>query len=117
MKTLFIVMISAYVAGALSALLIGRGTLGRGMAALGACAGSTAGLTLGMSSILSGQSFALTYSRGLPLSGLMMHLDGLSAFFLIIIGLLGLAAGIYGYGYSASYEKRYSLRMLGAMLN
>jgi len=87
------------------------------MAALGACAGSTAGLTLGMSSILSGQSFMVTYSRGLPLSGLMMHLDGLSAFFLIIIGLLGLAAGIYGYGYSASYEKRYSLRMLGAMLN
>jgi len=117
MKTLFIVMISSYAAGALGALLIGRGAFGRGVAALGACGGSAAGLTLGMSAIVSRQSFTLASARGLPLTGLMARLDGLSAFFLIIIGLLGLAVAIYGYGYSASYEGRYSLRMLGAMLN
>jgi hydrogenase-4 component B len=117
MKTHFIVMISAYVAGALGALLIGRGALGRGVAALSACAGAVAGLALGISAIVSGQSFTMVFTRGLPVSGLMVRLDGLSAFFLIIIGLLGLAVAIYGYGYSASYEGRYSLRMLGATLN
>lgn len=117
MKTLFIVMISAYAAGAFGALLIGRGVLGRGVAALGACVGSAAGLALGLSAIIAGQAFTLTSARILPLTGLMVHLDGLSAFFLVIIGLLGLAAAIYGFGYSASYEGRYSLRMIGAPLN
>src|SRR5262245_11971425 len=117
MMTLFIVMISAYVAGALGALLIGRGALGRGVAALGACCGSAAGLALGMSAIASGRSFTLASARVMPVAGLMARLDGLGAFFLVIIGLLGLAVAVYGYGYSASYERRYSLRMLGAMLN
>jgi len=117
MMTLFIMMISAYAAGALGALLIGRGALGRGVAALGACCGSAAGLTLGMSAITSGRTFTLASARVMPVAGLMARLDGLSAFFLIIIGLLGLAVALYGYGYSASYERRYSLRMLGAMLN
>src|ERR1051326_1356456 len=117
MQTLFILMISAYAAGALGALLIGRGVLGRGIAALGACIGSAAGLTLGLNAIIAGQAFTLTSARILPLTGLMVHLDGLSAFFLVIIGLLGVAAAIYGFGYSASYEGRYSLRMLGALLN
>src|SRR5581483_4335438 len=117
MNTLFTLMIAGYIAGALGALLIGKGVFGRGAAALGACVGSAAGLTLGLSAIISGQSFTLTSARLLPLTGLMVHLDGLSAFFLVIIGLLGLAAAVYGFGYSAAYEGRYSLRMLGALLN
>ncbi len=117
MKTLFIVMISAYAAGALGALFIGRGALGRGVAALGASAGSVAGLALGIIGIVSGQSFTMVYAGGLPGAGLMARMDGLSAFFLVVIGLLGLATSIYGFGYSASYEGRYSLRMLGATLN
>src|SRR5262249_47602085 len=63
------------------------------------------------------ESFTLASARGLPLAGVMAHLDGLSAFFLVIIGLIGLAVAIYGFGYTASYEGRYLLRMLGAMLN
>jgi len=63
MKTLFIVMISAYAVGALGALLIGRSVLGRGAAALGAFIGSAAGLTLGLSAIVSGQSLALMFRR------------------------------------------------------
>src|SRR5262245_47631780 len=117
MTTIFTMMISAYAAGAIGALLIGRGALGRGLAALGACCGSAAGLALGMSAIVSGRSFTLASARVMPVAGLMARLDGLSAFFLVIIGLLGLAVAVYGYGYSASYERRYSLRMLGAMLN
>jgi len=73
MNTLFIVMISAYAAGALGALLMGRGVLGRGAAALGAFIGSAAGLTLGLSAIISGQSFTLTSARVLPLTGLMVQ--------------------------------------------
>ena len=53
----------------------------------------------------------------LPLTGVALRLDGLGAFFLILIGLGGTAAAVYGFGYSAAYEGRYPLRMLGAMVN
>lgn len=117
MALLFIVMVSAYAAGAFGALLIARGAAGRGAAAIGAALGSGAALALGCTAIASGQTFALTTIRVLPTAGCMVRLDGLGAFFLIIIGLLGLAVASYGCSYSAIYEGRYSLRMLGAMLN
>lgn len=53
----------------------------------------------------------------LPLTGFVLRLDGLSAFFLIVIGLVGASASLYSFGYSAAYEGRYSLRILGIMLN
>src|SRR5574341_435713 len=117
MMTLFIVMVSAYAAGAFGALFLGGGAAGRGVAALGAAAGSGAGLALGLTAVVSGQTFTLTTIRILPTAGFMLRLDGLGAFFLIIIGLLGLAVAAYGFSYSAAYEGRYSLRLLGAMLN
>lgn len=117
MALLFIVMVSAYAAGAFGALLIGRGAAGRGAAAIGAAVGSGAALALGCTAVASGQTLALTTTRILPTAGCMVRLDGLGAFFLIIIGLLGLAVASYGFSYSATYEGRYSLRMLGAMLN
>jgi hydrogenase-4 component B len=115
--TLLIVMMTAYVAGALGALLFERGVMGRGVAALGAAIGSGTGLALGLAALVSGESLTLAPVRLLPLTGMMLRLDGLSAFFLIIVGLIGLAVGLYGFSYSASYEGRYSLRMLGTMLN
>ncbi|HET7342969.1 MAG TPA: hydrogenase 4 subunit B, partial [Methylomirabilota bacterium] len=53
----------------------------------------------------------------LLLAGVALRVDGLSAFFLVVIGLSGLAAAVYGFGYAASYEGRYSLRLLGATFN
>jgi hydrogenase-4 component B len=120
MMTLFVLMVSAYVAGAVGALLLGDRIAGRGVAALGTAVGSGAGLALGLTAIVSGvseQAFTLTTVRLLPTAGVMLRLDGLSGFFLIIIGLLGVAVAGYGFSYSASYKGRYSLRMLGAMLN
>lgn len=118
--TLLILMVTAYVAGAVGALLFGGGAVGRGVAALGAAAGSGAGLALGLTAIApgeSGQMLILAPVRLLPLTGMMLRLDGLSAFFLIIVGLVGLAVALYGFSYSTAYEGRYSLRMLGAMIN
>lgn len=117
MTTLFLIMISAYVVGAIGALLIGRGAAGRGVAGLGAALGSGAGLALGLTAIVSGQAVTFTTIRILPTAGMTLRLDGLGAFFLIIIGLIGLAVAGYGFSYSAVYEGRYSLRMIGAMLN
>ncbi len=117
LMTLFIMMVSAYLAGAFGALLPWGGKAGRGATALGAAVGSGAGLALGLTAVVSGQTLTLKTMPVLPAAGFMLRLDGLGAFFLIIIGLLGLAAAGYGFSYSAAYQGRYSLRMLGAMLN
>ncbi|MBI4316055.1 MAG: hydrogenase 4 subunit B, partial [Chloroflexi bacterium] len=117
MMFLFLLMLSAYALGAVGALALGHGTLGRGLAALGAVVGAGAGFTLGVVALVSGQSLSVGVPLVLPLTGFALRLDGLGAFFLVIIGLVGASAALYGFGYSAAYEGRYSLRMMGAMLN
>jgi ABC-type branched-subunit amino acid transport system permease subunit len=82
----------------------------------GAALGSLAAAALGAVVLATGVPLTAT-AAFLPLTGLVLRLDGLGAFFLVLIGLVGVAAAVYGFGYSAAYAGRYSLRMLGAMVN
>ena len=116
---LFLLMLFAYTAGMLAALSGGKGRLGRGMVALCAALGGTAGLALALSVILTGASFSITFPDLLTVAGgFVLDLDPLGAFFLILIGLGAIPAVIYGFGYTAPYGKEgVSLRFLGLMLN
>jgi hydrogenase-4 component B len=112
---LLAVMLAGYAAGALAALGA-RGALGRGLVAGCALVGALAGLLLG--AVCLGAGLAPTFTASfLPLTGFALRIDGLSAFFLIVIGVVGAAVAVYGFGYSEAYEGCYSLRRLGAMLN
>jgi hydrogenase-4 component B len=117
MLTPFPVMLSAYLLGAFAALLGGRSAIGRWFVAAGAVVGSVAGLALGVLVIASGVPLTFTSARLLPLTGVALRLDGLGAFFLIVVGLVGCASAIYAFGYSAQYAGRYSLRLVGVMFN
>lgn len=117
MLTLFLLMISAYLLGAFAALLGGRSAIGRGLVAAGAAVGSAAGLALGVLVIASEIPLTFTSARLLPLTGVALRLDGLGAFFLVVVGLVGCASAIYAFGYSAQYAGRYSLRLVGVMFN
>src|SRR6266540_3053203 len=116
-QILFLAMLCGYSFGALAALAGGRSTVGRGLGAAGAVVGAGAGLALCAIIIISGRPYTLVFSSILPLTGVALRLDGLGAFFLVVIGLLGVAAALYGFGYSAGYTGRYSLGLLGAMFN
>ena len=116
-QILFLAMLCGYSFGALAALAGGRSTVGRGLGAAGAVVGAGAGLALGAIIIIAGRPYTLVFSSILPLTGVALRLDGLGAFFLVVIGLLGVAAALYGFGYSAGYTGRYSLGLLGAMFN
>jgi hydrogenase-4 component B len=119
MPTLFLMMVIAYGFGALAGLAGGRGSVGRGLVALGAVVGAGNGLALGMVVFATGTPFAIAIPQLLPIAGgLALRLDLLGAFFLILIGLGAIPAAIYGAGYSAAYEEgRASLRTLGVMFN
>jgi len=112
---LLTVLLLAYPTGALAALGVG-GAAGRRLVAACGCTGSLAGLALG--AVCLGRGVVPTLAAPfLPLTGLALRVDGLSAFFLVVVGVVGGAVTVYGAGYSAAYEGRYSLRLLGAMLN
>ena len=100
----------AYLLGALAALGIG-GAVGRGLVAGCALAGALAGMGLGLVSLGAGSAptFAASF---LPLTGLTLRVDGLSAFFLIVIGVVGGAVAVYGFSFSAAYEGRYGLSVV-----
>ncbi len=112
---LLIVLLGAYPIGVVAALGA-RGALGRGLVAGCGLAGALAGVGLGAVCLGTGIVPTVT-APFLPLTGFALRVDGLSAFFLIVIGVVGAAVTVYGFGYSAAYEGRYSLRLLGAMLN
>jgi hydrogenase-4 component B len=117
MLTLFLLTVFGYVFGAMAALLGGQGAVSRWLAAAGAAFGSIGAFVLGVFVIASGTPLTFTSARLLPLTGVAFRLDGLGAFFLIVVGLVGCATAIYAFGYSALYSGRYSLRLVGVMFN
>jgi len=117
MLALFLLLLVGYGFGIGSALVLGDGVLGRGLTASGAMVGAGTGFAIGVSGFVTGQPFQVDRAHIMPLTGFAVQGDGLSAFFLVVIGLVGMAAALYGFGYTATYAGRYSLRLLGAMLN
>ena len=114
---LFLLMILAYSAGILAALIGNKGKLARSLSGISAAIGAGAGAALGAMVIITGMPFSLSLPNLIPLGGgLVLNLDALGAFFLILIGLGAVPASIYGIGYTEIYEKEdVSLRLLGTM--
>ncbi len=112
---LLILIFSAHLAGVAAAFGT-RGAFGRIFVATCALVGALGGLVLGAVCLAAG--LAPTWSAPfLPLTGLALRIDGLSALFLIVIGVVGASTAVYGVGYSAGYERRYSLPLIGTILN
>jgi hydrogenase-4 component B len=113
--TLLAIVLAGYGLGMLLAIAV-RGRAGRRLVAGCAFSASVASVLLGV--LCLGREVVRIDAPGvLSLTGVALRIDGLSAFFLILIGVVGAAVALYGAAYSAAYEGRYSLRMLGAMLN
>ena len=115
---LFGLMLAGYASGAAGAVLTRGGGVARCLVAVGAVVGGGAGLGLALEVFISGAPFVLEVPTLLSMvDGLAFRLDALGAFFLGLVGLVAIPCAIYGVGYSEAYEDRYSLRLLGAMLN
>ena len=122
MTPLFRLLLTAYGLGAIGALLLGYGRFGRSVwgraaAAIGAGAGASTGFVIGLRALITGETFTFDLPHLIPLTGFALHLDGLGAFFLIVIGTVGLATALYGFGYTAGYEGRYAVPLVGFLFN
>jgi hydrogenase-4 component B len=111
-------MVAGYALGATGAALAPGPGATRRWTAIGAVVGGGAGLALALGFLATGTPLTVEVPALLPVpDGLAFRLNALGAFFLALVGLLAVPCAIYGAGYSEAYAGRYSLRLLGAMLN
>lgn len=110
-------MLASFGAGALGALLRARWPLvsrlvGHSFALLGALFA----VGLGLAGLLGGV-LNFSIAQILPVGGVSLGVDHLSAFFILVIGVAGVPSALYAIGYTREYEGRYSIAGMGLALN
>jgi hydrogenase-4 component B len=117
-ETVFFVMIALYGAGILLPFFISRRPAIQNRVAHGtAAAASAAGLLLGMGGMFSDSPVVFSVPSGLPLLEIQFRLDPLSAFFVLMISVTGLAVSLYAVGYVREFEGHASIGVLGGLYN
>jgi len=110
---LYLAPVAIYLLGSLLALAVpkDRGRLSHGTA----LAGSLLGTALALRALLEGTPGRVASFSVAPFATLSLRLDPLSAFFLLVISLIGIAASLYAVGYLGSEHG--SLAGMGAAYN
>jgi hydrogenase-4 component B len=117
MLNLFAVMLVIFLAGVVGALLTASRTgVSRVVGHSFAMFGALAALALGLAG-LAGGSLTVEIAEILPIGGVALGLDRLSAFFIVVISVAGIASALYAIGYTREYEGRHSLGAMGSALN
>ncbi|MDG6925999.1 MAG: hydrogenase 4 subunit B [Nitrososphaerota archaeon] len=116
---LFILVFASFVSGAFLPLLFREGRKATLASFAPSALGSLLVVALSLSIITSGS--AIRFSSPLPAAAAPLAMDfyigGISAFFMLIIGLVTLAVSFYSVGYCAEYYGKRSVRELGFLLN
>lgn len=118
LQSSFFITLSIFVVGALGALAVNRNALLANIVShTAALLGSLFGLFTGISALLTHTAFRLNIASPLPLLSYTFSVDGLSAFFIAVISLIGAIASIYAFDYVRHYEGKYNLGVLGFFYN
>lgn len=117
MVNLVAAMLASFGAGAAGALLFARSPrlsriVGNGFGLLGALVL----LVLGGFG-LSGGSFNVSVAQVLPIGGVALGIDRLTAFFAVVIAAGAIPSALYAFGYTREYEGRRSLAGMGVAFN
>ncbi len=67
--------------------------------------------------IITGPSLKLAIPNILPFFNLEIFVDGVSAFFILIIGIVSFAVSLYSIGYSKEYEAKKRISAFGFLFN
>ena len=117
MLNLLAAMLVSFGAGAAGALLSARWPrVSRVVGHSFAFVGSSLALALGLAG-LAGSTISVTVAQILPVGGVALGIDRLSAFFVVVIAVVAVPSSFYAIGYTREYEGRYSLAGMGAALN
>jgi hydrogenase-4 component B len=119
LPTLFPAIVVLFIAGALLPLAF-RNPRREALASfVPAAVSSLLATVLSASVLLSGSVFRFSSPiiGALPSMSLSFYVDGITAFFMLIIGLVSTSVSIYSLGYAGSYSGKHSIRALGSVLN
>jgi hydrogenase-4 component B len=117
MLNLLAAMLASFGAGAAGALLSNRWPrVSRVVGHSFAFVGSAFALALGLAG-LAGGTISVTVAQILPVGGVALGMDRLSAFFVVVIAVVAVPSSFFAIGYTREYEGRYSLAGMGAALN
>lgn len=110
-------MLASFLAGTVLALLTARWPrisriVGHSLAMLGAIFA----LALGLAG-LAGGTLSVEIAEILPIGGVALGVDRLSAFFIVVIAVSAIPSALYAIGYTREYEGWHSLAGMGASLN
>jgi hydrogenase-4 component B len=110
-------MLVSFGAGAAGALLSAKWPrLSRAVGHLFALLGALFALALGLAG-LAGGTVTVSIAQILPIGGLLLGFDRLSAFFLVVIAAAAVPSSLYAIAYTREYEGRYSLAGMGVGFN
>jgi formate hydrogenlyase subunit 3/multisubunit Na+/H+ antiporter MnhD subunit len=111
-------MVAAFAIGVAAAILLPLGGVMRWVALAAAAVGSTAAVMLGVTVLREGATWTGRWDNLLqPLGGVSLRIDSLAAFFLVIVGITGVPASLYGIGYLRHLDGRLRARASHALLN
>lgn len=118
MSTIFIYLLFIYLAGACFSLVLQRNAhIAHLVQSSFAIAGSAVGLGFGMYLLLTKSFFSFIIPTSVSLFTVSIHVDALSAFFIVIISLIALASTVYGLGYMKHYYDTYQIGVFGFFYN
>ncbi len=112
-STLMALALVGYLVTALAAIVFG-GRAGRALVSAGSTAAAIAAGALGCAALWQHHVSAWVLPRLLAFGGLALRVDGLSAFFLIVLAIVAVPSSIYGFAYTQRYDGRMSLRLIGS---
>lgn len=111
-------MISAFMIGAVGSLVCKKcDRYSNWWAHVWAALGSLAGIVWGVIGVFLDGGWYKSIETAMPLFSVSIKLDELSAFFVLLISLIGLVSALYGGGYMKKFYKRYQLAGFGFFYN
>ena len=118
-SALFGAVTISFIAGAAISLVFKQGGKASTASFSPAIAGSALLIVFSTIVAMSGAKIEMpnVFHAAIPAMSINLYIDGMAAFFMLILGLITFAVSIYSIGYSKQYSGKRSLRSLGFLFN
>src|ERR1051326_7537771 len=118
-SALFGAVTISFIAGAAISLVFKQGGKASTASFSPAIAGSALLIVFSIIVATSGAKIEMpnVFHAAIPAMSINLYIDGMAAFFMLILGLITFAVSIYSIGYSKQYSGKRSLRSLGFLFN
>ena len=113
---LFQIVISLFLVGGILGLVSGNSRFARPMIFIPSMIGSVLTVLFAIDIMLT-KSLSWTVPHIIPFFNLEIFVDGISGFFMLMIGIVSFAVSLYSIGYSKEYEAKKRISVFGFLFN